>query len=33
MFTKKCNPTVDEIVASFKYDNTKDKCGVDWCSG
>ena len=28
MFTKICNPTVDENVASFQYDNTKDKVSI-----
>ena len=28
MFTKICNPTVDENVASSQYDNTKDKVSI-----
>ena len=28
MFTKLCNPTVDENVASFQYNITKDKFSI-----
>ena len=28
MFKKICNPTVDENVASFLYDNAKDKFSI-----
>ena len=28
MFTNICNPTVDENVASFRYDNTKHKFSI-----